>query len=200
MIEPAVIQSLHEYLDPAYPGIEIWTEPFAGDASRTAVGFRHPLFALLYPQQRYHYLVHLIPEPFVEAHLGGTIWMELAPGESPDDLEYPDPEVIEAIDEDVMQVLHRSGFFRALDLAFCPTPPSASGAACHGDYRVSRELLPKHGITPDEYFDVFHVLMARGGYCDCEILYNAVEESELKARYWKARAEGQPPDDPHARA
>ena len=45
---------------------------------------------------------------------------------------------------------------------------------------------------------MFHVLMARGGYCDCEILYNAVEESRLKAEYWRARAEEVEPYDPHA--
>jgi hypothetical protein len=26
--------------------------------------------------------------------------------------------------------------------------------------------------------DVFHVLMDRGGFCDCEILYNAAPEPE----------------------
>jgi hypothetical protein len=61
---------------------------------------------------------------------------------------------------------------------------------------VSKALLPKHGFNPDEFFDVFHVLMARGGYCDCEIFYNAVEQSRLKERYWKARAKGQMPRDP----
>lgn len=200
MIEPAAIQSLYGFLDRAYPGIEIWTEPLPEDPSRTAISFRHPLFAVLYPQQRYHYLVNLIPEAFIETHLAGTVWRELAPGESPDDLQYADPELIESIEEDVMKVLEGSGFIRALDLAFCPRLPFARGARCHGDFRVSKALLPNHGITPDEYFDVFHVLMARGGNCDCEILYNAVEESRLKARYWKARAKGQLPDDPHARA
>lgn len=200
MTEPTILQALHGFLDDAYPGIEIWMEPFDQDPSRTAIGFRHALFAELYPQQRYHYLANLIPEAFVETHLAGTVWLELAPGETPDDLQYPDPEVIQAIDADVMQVLHRSGFIRALDLAFCPRLPFARGARCHGDFRVSRALLPKHGITPEEQVDVFHVLMARGGNCDCEILYNAVEESRLKARYWEARAKGQAPDDPHATA
>ena len=40
--------------------------------------------------------------------------------------------------------------------------------------------------------------MARGGYCDCEILYNALDESRLKAEYWRARAEQIEPYDPHA--
>jgi hypothetical protein len=32
------------------------------------------------------------------------------------------------------------------------------------------------------------VLAARGGFCDCEVLYNAAEESRLKSEYWKAVA------------
>ena len=38
--------------------------------------------------------------------------------------------------------------------------------------------------------------MARGGSSDCEILYNAVEESRLKAECWRARAEESEPYDP----
>lgn len=134
----------------------------------------------------------------MEQHLASTVWYEMAPGESPQDLRWPDDELIEQIEPDVMLVLEKSGFLRALDLAFCPRLPFTRPAQCHGDYRVSRALLAKHGFSPDEHFDIFHVLMARGGYCDCEILYNAAEESRLKARYRRARAKGQQPPDPHA--
>ena len=58
-------------------------------------------------------------------------------------------------------------------------------------------VLALGGFREDEHFDVFHVLMARGGYCDCEILYNAVEVSRLKAEYWRARAAQIEPYDPH---
>lgn len=197
MTEPELVEALHGFLDHAYPGIEIRTEPYAEDPSRTAIFFRHDLFSVLYPQQRYHYLVHLVPAEFLDRHLAGTVWFELAPGESPQDLRYPDPELIEEIAPDAMLVLERSGFLGALDDAFSPRLPFTRPARCHGDFRVSRSLLPKHGFKPDEYFDVFHVLMARGGYCDCEILYNAVEHSRLKERYWKARAKGQLPPDPY---
>ncbi|HEU0300882.1 MAG TPA: DUF2695 domain-containing protein [Longimicrobium sp.] len=197
MTEADLVEALHGFLDRAYPGIEIRAEPFADDPSRTALSFRHDLFAGLYPLQRYHYLVHHIPRDFFDRHLARTVWFELAPGESPEDLRYPDPELVEEIAPDVMRVLQGSGFLRALDLAFCPDPP-ALPARCHGDFRVSRALLLEHGFAPDDDFDVFHVLMARGAYCDCEILYNAMEDSRLKARYWEARAKGQLPPDPHA--
>lgn len=38
-----------------------------------------------------------------------------------------------------------------------------------------------------------------GGFCDCEILYNVAEESHFKSKYWKARARGNSPSDPHFR-
>src|SRR5688572_16091244 len=110
MPEPSLVDALHGFVDEAYPGIEIWTEPYADDPSRTAVFFRHPLFSPLYSQQRYHYLVHLIPEWFVDQHLAGTVWYGLAPGESPDELRWPDEELIEQIEPDVMLVLEKSGF------------------------------------------------------------------------------------------
>jgi hypothetical protein len=187
MPETPLVDALHGFVDPAYPGIEIWTEPYADDPSRTAIFFRHPSFAALYPQQRYHRLIHHIPQAFFDEHLANTVWYEMAPGESPQDLQWPDEELIADIEPDVMMVLEKSGFPRALDLAFCPRFPWQRAAQCHGDYRVSKSLLPKHGFAPEEHFDVFHVLMARGGWCDCEILYNAVEESRLKARHWQAR-------------
>ena len=39
--------------------------------------------------------------------------------------------------------------------------------------------------------------MLKGGFCDCEILYNVVEESRLKAEYWQARAAGVEPPNSH---
>jgi hypothetical protein len=35
---------------------------------------------------------------------------------------------------------------------------------------------------------VFHVLMAQGAFCDCEILYNIATESRLKSQYWQRKA------------
>src|SRR5688572_18607505 len=106
MTSSALAEALHGFLDPAYPGIEIRIEPYADDRSRTAVSFRHARFADLYPQQRFHYLSNLIPAAFIDEHLSGMVWMELAPGESPGDLRYPDAELIEEIAPDVMRVLH----------------------------------------------------------------------------------------------
>lgn len=189
---------LLDYLRPAYPNIEVEVRPWDADPDRFAVYFAESLFSALYPAQRYHYLSQLIPSDFFDQHLQNTIWFELAPGETVEDLRYPDDDLIESIAPDVMRVLHHSGAIGLLDNLFCPSTPNDKRAQCFGDYRHARKVFLSCGFTEDELFDVFHVLMTKGGFCDCEILYNAVESSKLKAEYWQARANGQPAYDPHA--
>lgn len=171
-----------------YPAIEVSAKPCMDEPTRLEIYFVEPKFALLYPWQRRHYLLHLIPNDFYERHLQDTYWFELAPGELPSDLEWPDEELINEITPDVMKCVEGSGFIKGLDEAFCPPDPSLSPAKCYGDFRVAKELFPKFRFTPDEFSDVLHVLMAQGGYCDCEILYNVAEESRFREKYWKARA------------
>ena len=180
-----------------YPNIDVRVEPWAADPSRPAVYFTDAQFAVLYPAQRYHYLRHLIPADYYDRHLVDSEWFELAPGERPEDLEYPDSELIADITPDVMRVLFGARVFEALDDVLCPRDTSHPRPQCHGDFRHARAILLARGFKEPELFDVFNVLMARGGYCDCEILYTAVDESRLKAEYWKARAEQIEPYDPH---
>jgi hypothetical protein len=188
---------LKRLIAPSYPEIEIHVTPWDGDPDRIAIYFTEPKFALIYPYQRWHYLTHLIPADYQEAHLENSVWFELAPGEQPEDLRYPDEELIDSITADVMRCLVASRFFEFLDEAMCPAETGRERAPCWGDFRTSRPILLSRGFKDDELFDVFHVLMRQGGFCDCEILYNAVEKSRLKAEYWMARAEDRDPYDPH---
>lgn len=188
---------IRELVRRGYPNMEVRVEPWGDDPSRPAVYFTDARFAALYPMQRYHYLRHLIPADFYHRHLINTEWFELAPGESPDDLEYPDSELIADITPDVMRVLGQARAFEALDDLLCPADPSQPRQECHGDYRHARAVLLERGLQEDDLFDAFHVLMALGGYCDCEILLNAVETSRLKAEYWRRRAGESDPRGSH---
>ena len=183
----------------AYPDIEIEVQPWADDPTQLAIYFVEPKFSVLYPAQRYHYLAHLIPQEFFDEHLSNTVWFELAPGEKPEDLRFPDEELIRDITLEVMKALLGTGAIDALDDLMCPASPNVLRAACFGDYRHAREVFLAKGFKDQDLFDVFHVLMARGGFCDCEILYNAADSSRLKAEYWRARAENCEPYDPHQR-
>ncbi len=87
-----------------------------------------------------------------------------------------------------MRCLTTRGFFEELDNRFCPKDHGLPRALCDHSYAISESILAERGFHADDFADIFEVLRSKGGFCDCEILYNAVEESRLKAEYWKARA------------
>jgi hypothetical protein len=198
-IPEQLVADLRWFLTLSYPDIDIRVMPWDRDPGRLAIYFADPSFALIYPYQRWHHLTHLIPADYQKAHLENAVWFELAPGEKPEDLRYPDEELIDAIAPDVMKCLNGARFFQLLDDVMCPRHPTRARAPCWGDYRNARPILLNRGFKEEELFDVFHVLMRRGGFCDCEILYNAMEQSRLKAEYCCARSVGLIPYDPHAR-
>ena len=53
------------------------------------------------------------------------------------------------------------------------------------------------GFKPEGLFGVFHVLMAQGSFCNCEILHNVFQERRLRVAYWRSRAESRVPDNQH---
>ena len=98
-----------------------------------------------------------------------------------------DPDLISSITPDVMISLDRAGFFRKLDDVLCPADGSPAGESCGGDYKLSKSILQEAGFDPSDLKDIFSVLCALGGCCDCEILCNVAESSRLKAKYWRSR-------------
>ena len=190
-VEPSELKAaVLSFLTPSYPDMKVEIRPWENEPGRHAIAFVDPKFALIYPAQRYHYLSHLIPEDFQQAYMSELVWLELAPGERPEDLRYPDEDLVAAITPDVMKCVLGAKVFEALDDVLCPQTPEARPASCWGDYRHVKPILLSRGFSEDELFDVMHVLMALGGFCDCELLFNVAEGSRYGARYWKARAEG----------
>jgi hypothetical protein len=187
-----IVSELKNFLAVPYPEIQIEAEPWVEDPSRLALYFREEKFGVLYPQQRYHYLTQHIPEEFYEAHLQNAIWYELAPGERIEDLQYPDEQLIESIAPAVLTAIERRGVFARLDDLMAPDSEAGASEPCHGDFRLLKRVLAEKGFGKrgeiDEVFDICHVIMARGGYCDCEVLYNVSDKNRLKARYWEERA------------
>ncbi len=192
-----IAADLRRFVTPSYPNMEVRVESWKDDPARIAIYFVESKFALIYPYQRWHYLNHLIPSDYQKAHLENSVWFELAPGEKPEDLRYPDEELIDEIMPAVMRCLIGSRFNELLDDAMCPENSERERAQCWGDFRNSRAILLERGFKEEELFDVFHVLMRQGGFCDCEILFNVSEKSRLTAEYWIARSEGRKPFNPH---
>lgn len=97
-------------------------------------------------------------------------------------------EYIVSIAPNVIAVLVARRFFDALDEALCPIDESKSAVSCSSNYQNSERILADLGFRPDDFEDIFKVLRSRGGFCDCEILYNAVDASGLKSKCWQNQA------------
>jgi hypothetical protein len=106
-----------------------------------------------------------------------------------------DNEFLASITPNIMVCLAERRFFETLDNRLCPNETSDAREFCNGNYELSESILRSHGFGDEDIADIFAVLGAQGGFCDCEVLYNVVESSRLKAEYWRAKAEGKEP--PH---
>ena len=95
---------------------------------------------------------------------------------------------IASITPDVMGCLSNCNSFEDLDDRLCPAENSKIRQFCLGDHLVSESILRAQSFADADIADILAVLAAQGGSCDCEILYNVVESSRLKAECWRAKA------------
>ena len=109
----------------------------------------------------------------------------------------PDPKFVASITSDVMRCLDNSCFFEQLDDLMCPKDSSNIPKGCSGDYKLSESILRASGFEVSDFADIFDVLQAKGGFCDCEILYNTSESNRLKSTYWQPKAQGIEPRTKH---
>lgn len=111
------------------------------------------------------------------------------------DAEYD--EFIASITPDVIGCLAERRFFEELDNRLCPPEPSSAPEYCGGTYKISTSILESLGFNEADKAEIFNVLQAQGGCCDCEILYNVAEGNRLRTKYWQAKAEGKEPQPFH---
>jgi hypothetical protein len=174
-------EQLYAFLRPAYPDMDIQVLDTPDNVRQ--LYFTDARFKTLYPKQRYHLVSQLIPDDFFEQHLLMAECHELAPGETPEDLHYPDDDTIEAMAASTLDALkEKTGFATLLDHAF-----TQNNVQCQGDFRQAKALLTQLQFTEAEQLNILHVLMHEGGYCDCEILYNVFPETAHSKKYWLNR-------------
>ena len=167
-----------------YPAIEVEIGSWEKDPTRLAIRFFEPSFAGLYQRQRYHKLMHLIPPELFARELSNAVWFELAPGERPEDVHSGGEELLEEITPAVLGVLEQQCAFEALDDLLSPVEPDQAAEKCAGDFTLMRRIVQALGHDEEAQFDIFHVLMARGAFCDCEILTNASVASRFGTGAW----------------
>ena len=79
----------------------------------------------------------MIPKAYYGTFLADTVWFELTPGETPNEVEEdPDEELIVSITPDVLGSLLQSGFFAALDNLLCSINNTTPPEVCYGDFRL----------------------------------------------------------------
>lgn len=162
-------QKLLDILEPHLPGIEVQVVR-SQRWRRLTVTFRHQKFAPLLPEQRFRALLQMIPSGLYETDLRGAVWLELAPGETEQDLiQARRSEDVAGAEANIARKLRRVGFFEALEEALGESPIEA----CGGDFAFSRKVLTDKGIVGDEQRDTCLVFIRRGAYCDCEALLAA---------------------------
>lgn len=111
-----------------------------------------------------------------------------------------DNDFIDAIASDVLLALENKRFFQFLDDQMCPSDPRSPRVLCQGTLATSITTLTSCGFDEQDIADVLAVLAARGGFCDCEVLYNVAGESRLRSEYWKAVASKRRPLHEHGGA
>lgn len=175
---------IKEKLSSTYPEINVEVRSNYKGTNRKAVFFTEKKFKNLYPLQRYHCIEKRIPHEFLKTHLNDTIWFELAPGEIPEELIYHDEQIVDNISSDIMENLHDKGFFKKLQEKMYPGNSEQQPIECKHDFSISKQILYDLDFCANDQFDIFHVLMSKGAYCDCEILYNIIEKDNLRKKYW----------------
>jgi hypothetical protein len=89
----------------------------------------------------------------------------------------PHHDLIASITSDVMKCLQRSKFFEKLDDILSPSDGSQPQEVCSENYKLSEAIVRESGLEFSDFAGIFNVLRSQGGFCDCEVLYNASDSS-----------------------
>ena len=88
----------------------------------------------------------------------------------------------------VLESLNQMRFFQLLEARVFPEGDSGP-RRCDNSYIHAETILTKLGFTDEEREDIVTVCKSRGGFCDCEILWNVDDRDDSpRARYWKSKA------------
>ena len=160
-----------------FPGITVAVE-HSDRWNRMSVTFQWAGFADLLPEERFQRLATVIPEEFRSSRLPGFVWLELAPGETVDEvLKRPRSEDIVEREEEIYASLLPAGFFDLLRESLAPNPTTA----CGGGFARTAAILSGQGMSESGICDAKLLFIRYGAYCDCQVL--ASVQAELAKHY-----------------
>jgi len=160
---------LTDFVGPKMPSITVEVG-LSERWKRMCVTFRWDGFAGLLPEERFHRLVRVIPEPFRQEKLAGFVWLELTPDETIDEfLAFERSEDVADRESDIYAALVKSGFFDRLAKALGPSPDKT----CGGDFAEAIAALSTKSGAAVTATDAKLVFIRHGVYCDCQVLQSA---------------------------
>ncbi|MFH1418419.1 MAG: hypothetical protein ABII12_09070 [Planctomycetota bacterium] len=127
-----------------------------------------PVFKGLFPEQRFHHVVRAVPPEFYDRYLrSGVVWFELAPGESATDLmKMPRSDDVAVREDEIVRRLGDVDFAQKLESKLDGRPERASVT----DFRDSRRILAKAGLSEEEVTSACLLLIRRGAFCDAQVV------------------------------
>lgn len=151
---------------PKFPGMTI--DVSRNDRwGRMCVTFRWSGFAGLLPEERFHWLVDMVPARFLRSHLKGFVWLELTPDETVEAyLQLPRSEDAKKRAPAIHGDLLASGFFEALETALGSRPK----AKCLGSFFNAEAVLSAKNYSATKIWDAKLLFIGYGVYCDCQVL------------------------------
>jgi len=167
----AVERELRAMLAPAFDGITIEIA-HAPRWNRMAATFTWPGFNGLLPEERFHRLMTVIPEGFKNERMAGFIWLELAPGETIDELlKMPRSDDIAERELEIHDKLSHLGFFDQLGSALRPLPQKQ----CKSNFHFAISVLAGLNYDDTGVFDAKLLFIRHHAFCDCAILESGLE-------------------------
>ena len=140
---------------------------YAARWDRTCIAIRWEGFGGLLPEERFHRLVSAIPDEFRTSQLAGLVWVELAPGETVDDvLKLPRSEDIAKREADIGRTLTHNGFFATL----ADRLGRSAKRKCPGDFTHTAAVLSDMGKPPERIRDAKLLFIRHGAFCDCQVV------------------------------
>lgn len=157
---------LRAIFTPRFPGITI-DVAYNDRWGRMCVTFRWSGFAGLLPEERFHWLVDVVPAQFRQSHLKGFVWLELAPDETVETyLQLPRSEDVEKRAPAIYGDLFAGGFFETLEASLGPRPKGK----CQGGFSNTEAVLSAEDYSAAKIWDAKLLFIGYGVYCDCQVL------------------------------
>ncbi|MBI3834994.1 MAG: hypothetical protein HY287_11750 [Planctomycetes bacterium] len=177
----AIEVELRAMLAPLFEGITVSISS-STRWNRPAATFTWSGFKGLLPEERFHRLMTVISEGFKAERMAGFIWLELAPGESIDELlKMPRSDDVAAREGQIVADLSSCVFFATLAEELGASPQRQ----CQSDFRFATKVLSSLKFDAAGIRDAKLVFIRHHAFCDCAIL-----ESDLGSTARKNSASG----------